>query len=308
VTLYVSGIGVSKTSRADAEEDARFAVMRQVSSRIEGVVERSFEVNSAMGLVHHRVVSRIIAESEFSHGEMIRIVPEFGAFYNDSWYAFAVLSREEAMAALVSKYQYAAVPFRHASAVILECQDDLPEFTAAYRKAEDEFVGLTLSAWMIRAIVGRDYDAYVEDRQLYLRVSAMRENVLTMVSIAVEIGSTEGVSSEAISNSITSALSNLGLANIIGGCKDARILLKLQPSLTWGSASFGLQCRLSLSGGVFDCSTDKELARLSVAGPMLNGIGNNRHVALKNLRDRLGNNLLPLLREQLSPFLPLAKE
>jgi len=308
---YILGSGMSADSRAEAEEQARFTVMRQVQSSLKGEIDRFLEATSIDGneSVRQRIAISISAASDFEHGEMIRIVPELCAYSPQRWYAFAVLSRNRILTALAEEYRLEAIPFRRAAASALVMHSDLSAFTAAYRKTEDSFVDLAAKAYEIRAVVGRYHEPFTQDLAQFRRVAEMRETVLMSLGIAVHIEAAEGISREAVSNAVIGALSSMGLATNIGGCSDRRYQLHFRPRLQWEKAKVTrFQCSLALSGRLIDCRSGEVLTELDIVSQDLNGVGNTRESALRNLHSRLAVNLSPSLRKDLQAVLPLQKE
>ncbi len=109
---YLTASGESSEGAAQADDAARFALLRKIQARIRGVAE-SVETQAVRDdRVSHEAhqLQRLSTESEFAHGELIRIAERHsdGAAH----YALAVLDRRRATNMLSEEYMAADAALR----------------------------------------------------------------------------------------------------------------------------------------------------------------------------------------------------
>jgi hypothetical protein len=307
---YIVAEGVSDAGFEQAETQARVQVAAQVRSEIDAVLTTVMSASSRNGQIDdsQRLLSEISTRTSFAHAEMIRTDPAARRFERGVYHAVARLSRSEAAAALARDYELAALDFRAAAADLARPGTDLPVWSATLRRAETGFARLSQAAFGLRAVTRREHEPYVADRALYEQAEKERAARLSAARLGLEVGKGADVSPR-LAASVSGALARLGLGALPHDCPAGGYRLRLTPELKWEAGPFGPVCRLSMSGELLACDGLRSIGRVSLAHPEFVGTDvREKERALAVLWERVNEErLLPLLRHELVPYLPVAE-
>ena len=205
---YLTASAQSSAGASEADDAARLALLRQVQSRVRGVVE-SLETQSLRdGRVTHEVRQRqqLFVETEFAHAEFVRIAQRHAD--GDVHYALAVLERGRAVDALLKEYRAAS--------------DELRGLCASQQDSASLLVrGLTLSrrasqlGWSLAALGDASADD-PETRRCLESLDVRRRAFLASHPLRVEAQTPEA--SDAV-GPVVQALAQLGV--VTGGGESA---------------------------------------------------------------------------------------
>jgi hypothetical protein len=308
-SLYIVAEGVSDAGFEQAETQARAQVAAQVQSELSSVLTTVMSSTSRNGQIDdfQRLVSETATRTSFAHAEMIRSDPAARRFERGVYHAVARLSRAEAANALAHDYELAALDFRAAAADLARPGADLPAWSATLRRAEAGFARLSQAAFGLRAVTRREHQPYVADLALYERAEQDRAARLSVARLGLEVG--EGAdASPRLAASVGGALARLGLGARPRDCPEGGYLLRLTPEVRWEAGPFGPLCRLTMSGELIACDGRRPLGRVSLAHHEFLGTDvRERARALAVLWEQVDEErLVPLLRHELAPYLPVA--
>ncbi len=307
---YIVAEGVSDTGFEQAESQARAQVAAQVQSEMSAVLTTVMSSTSRDGVIEdsQRLLSETATRTSFAHAEMIRTDPAARRFERGLYHAVARLSRAEAADALAADYQLAALDFRAAVADLARPGADVPAWSATLRRAEAGFARLTQAAFGVRAVTRREHPPYVADAALYERVELARAKRLSVVRLGLEVGGGPDVGPR-LAASVGGALARLGLGAMPRDCPEGGYQLRLTPEIKWEAGPFGPLCRLALSGELIACDGGRAIGRVSLAHAEFLGTDvRDRERALAVLWERVDEErLVPLLRHELAPYLPVAE-
>ena len=109
--------------------------------------------------------------------------------------------------------------------------------------------------------------------------------------------------------SVSGALARLGLGALPRDCPAGGYRLRLTPEVKWEAGPFGPLCRLAMSGELLACDGLRPIGRLSLAHPEFLGTDvREKERALAVLWEQVSEErLVPLLRHELAPYLPVAE-
>ena len=309
ISEYIVAEGVSDAGFEQAETQARAQVAAQVQSEMSSVLTMAMSSTSHNGQIDdfQRLVSETGTRTSFAHAEMIRADPAARRFERGVYHAVARLSRAEAADALARDYELAALDFRAAAADLARPGADLPAWSATLRRAEAGFTRLSQAAFGLRAVTRREHEPYVADLALYERAERDRAARLSVARLGLEVGGGADASPR-LAASIGGALARLGLGAVPGDCPEGGYLLRLTPEVQWEAGPFGPLCRLTMSGELLACDGRRPLGRVSLAHPQFLGTDvRERERALAVLWEQVDEErLVPLLRHELAPYLPVA--
>ncbi len=277
---YLTAVGQSGRSMAEAEARARAAVAEQIRSEIRSVAasfEQELRVGSAVGS-SGAVSLRVEVRSEFSRAELLRVDPKLSARHDGQYLAFAYGSRRELSAALGEAYETAAVPFRRAVAEA-ERAPELLAFVAAYRTALRTHpgpLGLELAA-----VAGGSPAAVKLDLERLRALLELRSARLAAVQVAVQVAArADGRAGEGdasppeasghLEGLLARALVRLGVVASPGACA-AGLALTVEASPRCGQGSFGHRCQLGLLADLRPCGGATPWARADLSDPSFAG-------------------------------------
>ena len=105
------------------------------------------------------------------------------------------------------------------------------------------------------------------------------------------------------------ALARLGLGALPHDCPAGGYQLRLTPEITWDAGPFGPVCRLAISGELLACDGQRPIGRVSLTQREFLGTDvRERERALAVLWEQVDEDrLVPLLRRELAPYLPVAE-
>jgi hypothetical protein len=307
---FIVAEGVSDAGFEQAETQARAQVAAQVQSELSAVLTTVVGSSSRNGRIddYQRLLSETSTRTSFAHAEMIRTDPAARRQERGLYHALAFLSRAEAAEALSRDYELAALDFRAAVADLARPDADLPAWSATLRRAETGFVQLSQAAFGLRAVTRREHEPYVADLGLYEQAERERAARLSTARLGLEVGSgTEA--SPRLAASVGGALARLGLGALPRDCPAGGYQLRLAPEIRWEAGPFGPLCRLTISGELLACDGPRPIGRVSLAHPEFLGTDvRERARALTVLWEQVNEErLVPLLRHELAPYLPVAE-
>lgn len=188
---YLTGVGVSREGRAAAEVQARAEVCRQVRSHIEATTEELATWTQAGGRSETvtRLVQRALQSARCDYGEAIRVIPDLGGVYDGQHHAFAVLSRREALAALLPAFEADAAVFRERARAALAEAGDVFRFTAHHDEAMRALERALPRGLEIRSIAGGPFEPVREVFALQADLLRAASEVRARTVIAVVPGS-----------------------------------------------------------------------------------------------------------------------
>lgn len=306
---FIVAEGASAESFAQAEAAARAEVSARVQSELSSVLTTITGAVSRDGQVsdYQRLLSEVTMKTSFAHAEMIQTDPAARRQVGGQFLGAAVLSRAEAATALARDYEVAAIDFRSAAAKLGAGGGDLPAWVATLRRAEAGFTRLSAAALALQAVTRREHAAYAADLALYEAAERERAARLSAVQLGLEVA--DGAQDAGrLAAAIGGALARLGLT-ATPGCPAGGYALRLAPAVHWESGPFGPFCRLSLPGELVACDGERSVARVAVDSRELIGTHpRGREQALAALYERVDTaRLVPLLRRELAPSLPVAE-
>ena len=306
---YIVAEGVSDAGFEQAEAQACAQVAAQVQSEMSSVLTTVMASTSRNGRIDdsQHLLSETSTRTSFAHAEMIRADPAARRFERGVYHAVARLSRAEAAEALARDYELAALDFRAAAADLARPGADLPAWSATLRRAETGFTRLSQAAFGLRAVTRREHEPYVADLALYERAERERAARLSGARLGLEVGDGADASLR-LAASIGGALARLGLGALPHDCPAGGYLLRLTPELKWEAGPFGPLCRLTMSGELLACDGHRPIGRVSLAHREFVGTDvRERERALAVLWEQVSEErLVPLLRHELAPYLPVA--
>ena len=307
---YIVAEGVSDAGFEQAEMQARAQVAAQVRSEMSAVLTTVMSATSRNGQIDdsQSLLSETSTRTSFAHAEMIRADPAARRFERGVYHAVARLSRAEAADALAHDYDLAALDFRAAAVDLARPGADLPAWSATLRRAEADFARLSQAAFGLRAVTRRDHGPYVADVALHVQAEKERAARLSAVRLGLEVGN--GVdASPRLAASVSGALARLGLGALPDDCPAGGYLLRLTPELKWEAGPFGPLCRLTISGELLACDGQRPIGRVSLVHQEFLGTDvREKARALAVLWEQVSEErLVPLLRHELAPYLPVAE-
>jgi len=206
---FITGVGSSSEGRSAAEVQARAEVCQQVRSRIEATSEDEtvFVARGGRSETLQRFVQKAVQTTQCAFAERIRVVPELAAQRSGTYFAFAVLDREDALQALRPEFEQHAAVFRdRARAAIAEAADPVA-FTADYNEAMPAFERALPRGLEIRSVAGGAYQPLAETyallASLLQEASAVRSRIV--VGVAVEEAPDRAGLTEAIARWVRAA-------------------------------------------------------------------------------------------------------
>jgi hypothetical protein len=307
---YIVAEGVSDAGFEQAEAQARAQVAAQVRSEMSAVLTTVMSASSRNGQLDdsQRLLSETSTRTSFAHAEMIRTDPAARRFERGVYHAVARLSRAEAADALARDYELAALDFRSAAADLGRPGTDLPVWSATLRRAETGFARLTQAAFGLRAVTRREHQPYVADGVLYEQAEKERAARLSTARLGLEVGNAADTSPR-LTASLSGALARLGLGARPRDCPEGGYQLRLTPEVSWEAGPFGPLCRLTMSGELLACDGQRPVGRVSLAHPEFVGTDlREKERALTVLWEQVSEErLVPLLRHELAPYLPVAE-
>jgi hypothetical protein len=306
---YIVAEGVSDAGFEQAEAQARAQVAAQVQSEMSAVLTTVMSASSRNGRIDdsQRLLSETSTRTSFAHAEMIRTDPAARRRERGLYRAVAYLSRAEAAEALARDYELAALDFRAAVAVLARPGGDLPVWSATLRRAESGFDRLAQASFGLRAVTRRAHAPFVADLALYGQAEKDRAARLSATRLGLEVGDGADASPR-LAASVSGALARLGLGALPHDCPAGGYLLRLTPEIRWEAGPFGPLCRLTMSGELLACDGRRSIGHVSLADPEFVGTDvRERERALAVLWEQVNEErLVPLLRHELAPYLPVA--
>jgi hypothetical protein len=147
----------------------------------------------------------------------------------------------------------------------------------------------------------------VADLALYEQAERERAARLSAARLGLEVGDGADASPQ-LAASISGALARLGLGALPHDCPEGGYLLRLTPEVRWEAGPFGPLCRLAMSGELLACDGQRPIGHVSLAHPEFLGTDvRERALALAVLWEQVSEErLVPLLRHELAPYLPVA--
>jgi hypothetical protein len=307
---YIVAEGVSDAGFEQAETQARAQVAAQVQSEMSSVLTTVMSSTSRNGQIDdsQRLLSETATRTSFTHAEMIRADPSARRFERGVYHAVARLSRAEAADALAQDYELAALDFRAAAADLARPGVDLPAWSATLRRAEAGFARLSQAAFGLRAVTRREHGPYVADLALYEQAEKERAARLSAARLGLQVVNGADASPR-LASSVSGALARLGLGALPRDCPAGGYLLRLTPEVRWEAGPFGPLCRLTMSGELLACDGRRSIGRVSLAHPEFLGTDvREKERALAVLWEQVDEErLVPLLRHELAPYLPVAE-
>jgi hypothetical protein len=307
---YIVAEGVSDVGFEQAEAQARAQVAAQVRSEMSSVLTTVMSSTSRDGETDdfQRLVSETSTRTSFAHAEMIRVDPAARRLERGVYRAVARLSRAEAAAALAQDYELAALDFRAAATDLARPGADLPAWSATLRRAEAGFARLSQAAFGLRAVTRREHEPYVADLARYEQAEKERAARLSAARLGLEVGNGADANPQ-LAASVSGALARLGLGALPRDCPEGGYLLRLTPQVTWDAGPFGPMCRLTMSGELLACDGHRSIGRVSLAHREFLGTDlREKERALTVLWEQVNEDrLVPLLRHELAPYLPVAE-
>jgi len=307
---YIMAEGVSDAGFEQAETQARAQVAAQVRSEMSSVLTAVMSSTSRNGQADdsQRLLSETSTRTSFAHAEMIRADPAARRFERGVYHGVARLLRAEAADALAHDYELAALDFRSAAADLARPAADLPAWSATLRRAEAGFARLSQAAFGLRAVTRREHGPYVADVALYEQAEKERAARLSTARLGLEVGNGADASPR-LAASVSGALARLGLGALPHDCPGGGYLLRLTPEVKWEAGPFGPLCRLTMSGELFACDGHRPIGRVSLAHQEFVGTDvREKERALAVLWEQVNEErLVPLLRHELAPYLPVAE-
>jgi hypothetical protein len=250
---YVAGIGSSSSSAVEAQERAKSNAVQQISAQLKVEVDTWAKTTTGGGASQEasQFVERINVRSDFSHGELIRVVDE--AQQDSTFYALAVIDRAEAEAALARDVAAEEARFESAARRALAARKErrAGEFSAACDEAQAALPALESSYVLRRALLRRPSAA--EAAHVSLRNELVEALVAARARRVVDLRM-DGKVNAALLQRAVNAVRKLGLRVAEGrGCDatsaeeqlDATELV-LSPEETCGDGSFGPKCEISV--------------------------------------------------------------
>lgn len=310
VSQYIVAEGVSDTGFEQAETQARAQVAAQVRSEMNSVLTTVMTSSSRNGRIDdsQSLLSETSTRTSFAHAEMIRADPAARRRERGLYHAVAYLSRAEAAEALARDYELAALDFRAAVADLARPGGDLPVWSATLRRAEAGFDRLAQASFGLRAVTRRPHGPFVADLALYEQAERERAARLSAARLGLEVG--DGADADPrLAASVSGALARLGLGALPHDCPAGGYLLRLTPDIRWEAGPFGPLCRLTMSGELLACDGRRSIGHVSLAHPEFLGTDvREKERALTVLWEQVNEErLVPLLRHELAPYLPVAE-
>jgi len=310
VSQYIVAEGVSDAGFEQAETQARAQVAAQVRSEMISVLTTVMSSTSRNGAIDdsQRILSEVSTRTSFAHAEMIRADPAARRLEGGVYHSVARLSRAEAADALAHDYELAALDFRAAVADLARPGADLPAWSATLRRAETGFARLSRAAFGLRAVTRREHGPYLADLALYEQAEKERAARLSAARLGLEVGDAADASPR-LAASVSGALARLGLGALPHDCPAGGYLLRLTPEVKWEAGPFGPLCRLTMSGELLACDGRRPIGWVSLGHQEFLGTDvREKERALVVLWEQVTDDrLVPLLRRELAPYLPVAE-
>ncbi|MCP4143901.1 MAG: hypothetical protein GY752_01310 [bacterium] len=297
---YIVSRGISNTSQREADLDAKAQVAEQVRSSIRSEVTAFAKAVILNGSSNDSEVltSKIQASAEFSRAEMIKIARGSRKRIKGQYQSVAYISRSELSQILIAEYELAAVAFHQHDNPDLA--NDLAAFTSSWKQAKRAYTQMAATACEIQAVTRRPYQPLASDRELLKKYNRQRLTWLSNIHVAVRIRDGGNIDTYAMAESISGAMTELGLVADGNKCTDGLLLLDLTPSVSWKKFYGNDVCEVTLSGSLENCATGNVLSQVSISG--LNGEGRD---PIRKMHNRATpEKIAPMLSESLEHVLP----
>ncbi|MCB9540711.1 MAG: hypothetical protein H6704_31205 [Myxococcales bacterium] len=295
---YIVAEGHGATPGA-AAQDARARVAAAVRSRLKATLEVRITEGGADAQEH------IVTEVDFARAELIEVHPLDCA--EGECRALGVLSRGEAVDALIADYERLAPRFREAAgAATARAPDDLAGFTADLRTAEASWEQLRPLAWQIEVVGRGAWPPGARDLATRRALEADRARRLSALTLAVTPPGLDPALDERVQTSLVGALVALGFNAVPAAACGPAWHARPNAAVGCDRSALGPRCRLALSVDVGPCDAPR-VATIEFSEARLVAIHPR---AEKDARAALAARLPPeaftdTLRVGLRPALPL---
>lgn len=295
---YIVAEGHGATPGA-AAQDARARVAAAVRSRLKATLEVRITEGGADAHEH------IVTEVDFARAELIELTD--GVCEDGECRALGVLSRGEAVDALVADYERLAPRFREAAAAATaRSVDDLGGFTADLRAAEASWEQLRPLAWQIEVVGRGAWPPGAHDLATRRGLEAERARRLSALTLAVTPPGLDPALDERVQTSLVGALTGLGFNAVPASTCGPAWHARPTASVGCDRSALGPRCRLALSVDVGPCDAPR-VATIEFSEARLVAVHPR---AEKDARAALATRLPPeafrdTLRVGLRPALPL---
>lgn len=299
---YLTAVGMSATSREEAELQARKRVSEQIMSSLKAVdAERLLEARGDGGEKSLAEYTSVIeTRTDFDRAELIRVEPSAGYRDGNVWYAYAYLGKEDLRKAIEPEYAKKAGEFRAYAARADEAYGslDLQGFAAAWRGAQAAFVALEPMARMLFVAQGGPYAPHrrIERRFLVLldRKLALRDRLRFHLVLD---GPRSAYGRQRLEAIFQGFFDRAGLkASFCSACACSGPLdftFKVVAREKQQSGLLGPVFRLSLDAKVLLCETERSVMDLELCAREPRGAHtSDPDRALRNLYDQLDENAL----------------
>jgi len=297
---YIGSRGISNTSQREADLDAKAQVAEQVRSSIRSETTAFARAVILNGSADDSQVltSKVQASAQFSRAEMIKIAPESRKQIKGQYQSVAYISRSELSQILIAEYEDAAIAFHQHDNPDLA--NDLAAFTSSWKQAKRAYTEMAAIACEIQAVTRRPYQQFASDRELLKKFNRQRLTWLSNIHVAVRIRDGGNIDTYAMAESISGAMTELGLVADGNRCSDG-LLLDLTPSVSWKKFYGNDVCEVTLIGSLENCATGNVLSEVSISG--LNGEGRD---PIRKMHNRATpEKIAPLLSKSLGHILPV---
>jgi hypothetical protein len=244
---FITGVGLSSLSAADAETRARENVVLRISTRLESETS-SFQRFTTQAGTTETVTSRVSVRSSFDRADLIRVVER--AVEDGVYYAYAVLDRAAADRELASAMSADLTSFQAAAAGARKAREaqDAGAFATAAADASRIRQGIDSAFIVRRAITGhpaREEPDYVALRNQLLALLG-EARARRVIGVVVKGGGAAMLSELAVN-----AVKRLGLRPDTGTCaaRDRKELtdsteLDVAPEEKCTEGSLGERCEV----------------------------------------------------------------
>jgi hypothetical protein len=316
---FAVAVGSSRAGRADAEAQARAAIVRRLGSRIEVETDRVLSATRTGDevTVRRSLDERVHDQAAFGHGELVRAV---GPSYRRGGETFvlACLDREAAAGALrrdlaapLERFD-AAAERAHQAAVDREA----PAFVVAWQAARAEVPAIAPLLGQLRALsdAPAPEEARFRARAAWIEGEAARLRTAVKLYVRATAPDVPAAQQRTLLEAVRDAARALGFTTELAGADaacprlgPAAYLLDAEAHADCAWRSLGNECRLEVLLRAQSCAAGRTVFESGLPGTLLRGIDlRDGALALrKAFRDVVPATFEPALRRGFLGELPM---
>jgi len=294
---YIKAVGISASSREEAELVARKQVSEQVLSSLQAVdSDRMREISDGMDSQQFVEYESVIeSRTGFERAELIRTDPASAYRDEQGWYILAYLDRRALAEVVEADYLAETGKF---GVFVRQARDayragNACGVLAAWRGAMETFAELEKQARLLFIARDGEYAPHRENEERLIETFRMVEDLKQRMRFYVVMDGPRSVyGKERIRDLLQGFFEKMGLsASFCDDCRCKgplayRLRVKTREKETWGY--LGPVCRLSVSATVVVCDTDQPVLELDLALDDLKGAHtSDASLALRNMYGQL---------------------